>query len=279
MKFPYTLSKQRQSLLSLEDRALYEYEHSPFYSYTDKLLCVNAYRQRKEHYMSLIDNDDEFSSLNESEKIQMTKALVKLEAAQVMDEFDDIVYPLVEDCISVKEYNQVKKAVKKNIDEMIENDNYSNMILNEGTPGHDITYWIPGINLGWLGRLSLGILSAGAAGLVGLFLAGKDKVAAKKLEKYMNKLVELTDSGVYKKKSFLSFFGKGKMSGDQSFPCFRSAQEIAERTIAKDTLLMGKTTGILGGNGMDDAINGQMSGGMSLFNERVVEPLKIIIGK
>ena len=42
---------------------------------------------------------------------------------------------------------------------------------------------------------------------------------------------------------------------------------------------MGKTTGILGGNGMDDAINGQMSGGMSLFNERVVEPLKIIIGK
>lgn len=253
------------------------YEHSPFYSYEDKVKCVNAYRQRGEYYMTLINEDDEYSSLNESEKIQLSKELQKLEAATMIDELDNIIYPLVNEVLSVKEYNHIKEQLKIQIDNMIETDNYD-MLLNEGgTPGYDMTYWAKGLNLGWLGKLTTGILTLGAAGLIGLFMAGKDKMAAKKLEKYMNKLVELTDSGVFKKKSIFSFFGGGKMSGDQSQACFRSIQEFAERTIAKDTLLMGKTCGLLGGNGMDDAISGKENGGMQYFNEHIAEGINKMI--
>lgn len=276
MKFPYTLSPQRQSLLSKEDQMLYEYEHSPFYSYVDKVQCVNAYRQRREQYMSLIDKDDEYSSLNESEKIQMAKELSKLEATTIINEFDNIIYPLVEDCVSKEDYNSIKEAITKNIYDVIETESID--IINEaGTPGWDMTYWLPDIKLGWLGKMTTGILSLGTAGIIGLFMAGKDRMAAKKLEKYMNKLVELTDSGVYKKKSFLSFFGGGKMKGDQSFPCFRSFQEVAERTIAKDTLVLGKATGLLSGNGMNDAIAGQMNGGLNEFIDNVIGPINSFI--
>ena len=276
MKFPYTLSKSRQLLLSKEDQLLYEYEHSPFYPYEEKVLYVNAYRQRKEHYMTLINEDEEFAPLPESEKIQLARDLVKYEADTVLDEMDEIMYPLISDTVSLDEYKNLKEDIRVMISNTV--DTESVFALNEGgTPGHDITYWMPNMKFGWLGKMATGILTLGAAGLVGLFMAGKDKMAAKKLEKYMNKLVETVDTGVNKKKSFWSFFGGGKNKGDQSMPCFRYAQETAERTIAKDVLLMGKASGLLGGNGMNDAIAGKTTGGLNQFVTKVVKPLNAFL--
>lgn len=276
MKFPYTLSKSRQLLLSKEDQLLYEYEHSPFYPYEEKVLYVNAYRQRKEHYMTLINEDEEFAPLPEAEKLQLARDLVKYEADTILNEMEEIMYPIISDVVSYEDYKKLKEDIRVMISDTV--DTESVFTLNEGgTPGHDITFWLPNMKFGWLGKLASGILTLGAAGLVGLFMAGKDRAAAKKLEKYMNKLVETIDTGVNKKKSFWSFFGRGKNKGDQSMPCFRYAQEYAERTIAKDTLVIGKAAGLLGGDGMEDAIAGKMSGGINQFITKVAEPLNTFL--
>lgn len=279
MKFPYNLSQDRLTLLSPEDLRTYQYEHSPFYSYTDKVQAVNAYKNRYQHYMNTINEDHEYDDMNKSEKIEMATSLTQVEATMILNEIYSIIHPLIKEDIDAGELNNVYNALVENINNEIKEGINNKMMLNEDVPGKDMGFWLP--NLGWLGKLTLGILGTGIAGLVGLFMAGKDKAAAKALEKYMNRLVELTDSGVFKKKSIFSFFGKGKMKGDQSQACFRSCQEIAERTIAKDVLIMGKAAGLLGGNGMDDAIaaNNKSGGIWTIFEPNVARPLNTLIIK
>lgn len=199
----------------------------------------------------------------------MSLNLVKLDASMTLNELTSFIYPIVAEELSREEFDKIMDRVNEEL-----MDNITSAI-NEGVPGRDMAFWLP--NLGWLGKLSFGILSAGLAGLVGLFIAGKDKAAAKALERYMNRLVELTDSGILKKKSIFSFFGGGKFRGDQSRGCFRYAQEIAERTIAKDALILGKGSGLLHGNGMDAAVNGGQFGGLQLFKDNVATPLDSLI--
>lgn len=277
MKFPYNLSQQRLTLLSPEDLRLYQYEHSPFYSYEDKVNAVTAYRNRHNYYMNMINEDDDYNNMTFIEKEEMATQLTQLEANQILNEVYGYIQPLIKDGLSNKELDIVYEQMIKNVNAYIKESTMSSLVLNEDMPGKDMGFWIP--NLGWLGKLTFGIFSTGIAGLVGLFMMGKDKAAARALEKYMNKLVELTDSGVFKKKSFLSFFGKGKMKGDQSQACFRACQEIAERTIAKDVLIMGKACGLLSGNGMSDAIAGNsQNGGLGqIFYPQIADVLDTLI--
>lgn len=219
--------------------------------------------------MQMINEDHEYDELTEGEKHEMGLNLVKLDTAETLNELKHVIYPFVADGLTNEEFESVMKHVEETLMENVVT------AINEGVPGRDLGYWIP--NLGWLGKLSFGILSVGLAGLVGLFVAGKDKAAAKALERYMNRLVELTDSGILKKKSIFSFFGKGKYKGDQSRGCFRYAQEIAERTIAKDALILGKAAGLVTGNGMDAAIAGNQEGGIKQFKQKVCDPLDQLI--
>jgi hypothetical protein len=51
--------------------------------------------------------------------------------------------------------------------------------LNEGTaPGKAQDYWLPDGWFGWIGKIGFGLLSTGLAGIVTLFMAGRDKMAA-----------------------------------------------------------------------------------------------------
>ena len=278
MKFPYNLSQDRLTLLSEEDLRTYQYEHSPFYSYTDKVAAVTAYRNRHNYYMNMINEDHEYDDMVESEKSELATSLTQVEANMIMNEIYGMIHPLIKEGLTSDELNVVYDTLVENINQNIKESVNNKMVLNEDVPGRDLGFWLP--NLGWLGKLSLSILGTGVAGLIGLFMAGKDKAAARALEKYMNRLVELTDSGVFKKKSFLSFFGKGKMRGDQSQACFRACQEIAERTIAKDVLIMGKAAGLLSGNGMDDAISAAHNGGIwQIFVPNIADSLKKFINQ
>lgn len=275
MKFPYTLSKDRLSLLSEEDLRLYEYEHSPYYSYEDKMLCVNAFRKAGHRYMELIESDEEFKNLAESEKYEMADNLVRIETYKIINEIYNLIYPDIIDGLSEKEQEELKSILVESIYKLAKDDKMKP--LNEDTPGHDLTFWIPG--LGWLGKLATGLLTAGLAGIIGLIMAGKDKAAAKALEKYMNKLVESTDNGLYKKKSFFSWFSrdKTKFKGDQSYSCFRSIQEMYERKICTNTLVAGKAAGYFSDNPLQEAASQKLSGGLLDFKKNVVDSIDFLI--
>jgi hypothetical protein len=93
--------------------------------------------------------------------------------------------------------------MKKSIYNFVKNNEELN-ILNEASyvPAD---YWLDGIKLGWLGKLTAGLLT-GLIGLVAwLLMKGKDRLAMVQLKKYMNKIVELVDSGVHKKRPWYSF--------------------------------------------------------------------------
>ena len=285
MKFPYELSEQRLSLLSEDDRILYEYEHSPFYSYEDKVRSINEYNQarygRYQNYYNQLNEDEEFKDLSEDEKAEMSKQLTNVEATQIYEELiEPLVYPILMETMTSDEYNTLKEATLKQMYEMP----ITTEVINEGTaPGKDQTYWIP--NMGWLGAIAGGILGTGLAGMIGLFMAGKDKAAAKALEKYMRKLVETVDMGLYKKKTFWNWLG-GKLgskskgtSGDQSRACFRNIQELVERKMCTDILVAGKACGFFGNDPIRDAINHNVeSGGLYLlFKEKIADKINTLI--
>ena len=209
MKFPRVLSKERLSLLSPEDRKIYEYEHSDLYVQNDNI-------------DENINTDIlKFNDLNEDYNI--SESLFN-------EQFDAVYYDkeLIKE-IGLDDYN----LMKKNIYEFIQNNNEL-IALNE--EGIAIDYWAKGLKLGWLGKLTAGLLT-GLVGIIAwLLMKGKDRLAMVQLKKYMNKIVELVDSGVNKKRPWYSFLIPSKSgqrnTGDYNKACFRTIQETAERNMA-----------------------------------------------
>lgn len=206
MKFPYELSKERISLLSPEDRQIYEFEHSG--------LCSDA--------LSLVENVGFIEEDAQIRKI-MDQYLFESEFDSLFDK--DIIEAVGED-----EYMNIKK----NLYEFIENDPEMKGELFEA-PGHAADWWMD-FKIGWLGKLAAGLLT-GLLGLVAwLLMKGKDRLAMVKLKQYMNKLVELIDMGVNKKRPWYSFLmlskKKRQNTGDYNKACFRTIQETAERNMA-----------------------------------------------
>ena len=289
MKFPYELSEDRQSLLSEKDRMIYEYEHSPFYSVTDKEESIKLYNEgyinRYNYNYNIINEDEEYKQLNDVEKGELCTKITQLEALEM---FDDLMV-LLNDSLLESLTNEQIDDIKKYTVELITNTDINAINEAGGTaPGHDMTYWIP--DMGWLGKMAMGILGTGIAGMGWLIMQGWDKRAAKQLEVHMNKLVELTDDGINKKQSFFSRFGQKiknffgeKNRADQSDSCFRYAQEMVERELAKNVLIAGKSCGLLTGNGMDDAIQlNYLNGGLlnidsNSFYANIVEPVSCLV--
>lgn len=208
MKFPKKLSKERISLLSPEDKKIYEYEHS-----------VLSAQPLSENLLNEVNVDTDIDSDNLDESYLHTFFTELIEDNDLKNE------------LSKDEYKELKDNVLLYINENI--NKFPNLsTLNEVSSD----YWLSNIKLGWLGKLSAGLLT-GLVGIVAwLFMKGKDKLAMIQLKKYMNKLVELTDSGVNKKRPWYSFLmptKKGRQNtGDYDKACFRTIQETAERNLA-----------------------------------------------
>lgn len=280
MKFPRKLSKERLSLLSPEDRKIYEYEHSGLCPEMKKLqeskkkkvvyndegevvpdicpkcggkvvvkiqgepiyVCSNC----GEYYGTMpchlgeseetnIDNDDEitYEDIQDMKLSNEYTEEEKRQIKQMMDEmlfesqFDELFDKELIAEVGLDEYNNIKK----NIFEYVMNDPDLHS-LNEAE-GHAADWWM---DCSWILKLSAGLLT-GLLGIIAwLFMKGKDRLAMMKLKQYMNKLVELTDSGVNKKRPWYSFLLPGRKNkqntGDYNKACFRTIQETAERNMA-----------------------------------------------
>ena len=280
MKFPRKLSKERLSLLSPEDRKIYEYEHSGLCPEMKKLqeskkkkvvyndegkvvpdicpkcggavvlkiqgepiyVCSNC----DEYYGTMpchlgesedttIDNDDEitYEDIQDMKLSNEYSEEEKRQIKQMMDEmlfesqFDELFDKELIAEVGLDEYNNIKK----NIFEYVMNDPDLHS-LNEAE-GHSADWWM---DCSWILKLSAGLLT-GLLGIIAwLFMKGKDRLAMMKLKQYMNKLVELTDSGVNKKRPWYSFLLPGRKNkqntGDYNKACFRTIQETAERNMA-----------------------------------------------
>lgn len=280
MKFPRKLSKERLSLLSSEDRKIYEYEHSglcpemkklqeskkkkPVYNDEGTIIphicpkcggtvvvkikgepvyvCSNcdAYYgtmsfNLKESENSIINSDDEIT-YEDIQDIKLSNEYTEEEKRQIkqmMDEmlfesqFDELFDKELIAEVGLDEYNNIKK----NIFEYVMNDPDLHT-LNEAE-GHSADWWM---DCSWILKLSAGLLT-GLLGIIAwLFMKGKDRLAMLKLKQYMNKLVELTDQGVNKKRPWYSFLLIGRKNkqntGDYNKACFRTIQETAERNMA-----------------------------------------------
>ena len=213
MKFPRILSKERLSLLSPEDKKIYEYEHSNLFIDNDII--------EDTQYIYESANNEIYEDLND----ELSEELFN-------EEFDSIYYDkeLIKE-IGLNDYN----LIKKNIYEFCKNNNELNT-LNEVQSGISADYWLKGLKLGWLGKLAAGLLT-GLIGLVAwLLMKGKDRLAMVQLKKYMNKIVELIDQGVHKKRPWYSFLIPSKRGqrnvGEYNKACFRTIQETAERNMA-----------------------------------------------
>ena len=280
MKFPRKLSKERLSLLSPEDRKIYEYEHSGLCPemkqlqeskkkkriYNDEgnivpnicskcggtvvlkikgepvYVCSNcdAYYGTMPFNLKesedVIDNSDDEITYEDIQDIKLSNEYSEEEKRQIkqmMDEmlfesqFDELFDKELIAEVGLDEYNNIKK----NIFEYIMNDPDLHT-LNEAE-GHAADWWM---DCSWILKLSAGLLT-GLLGIIAwLFMKGKDRLAMMKLKQYMNKLVELTDSGVNKKRPWYSFLLPGRKNkqntGDYNKSCFRTIQETAERNMA-----------------------------------------------
>lgn len=280
MKFPRKLSKERLSLLSPEDRKIYEYEHSGLCPemkqlqeskkkkriYNDEgdvvpqicpkcggtvvlkiqgepvYVCSNcdAYYGTMPFNLKesedVIDTSDDEITYEDIQDIKLSNEYSEEEKRQIkqmMDEmlfesqFDELFDKELIAEVGLDEYNNIKK----NIFEYIMNDPDLHT-LNEAE-GHAADWWM---DCSWILKLSAGLLT-GLLGIIAwLFMKGKDRLAMMKLKQYMNKLVELTDSGVNKKRPWYSFLLPGRKNkqntGDYNKACFRTIQETAERNMA-----------------------------------------------
>ena len=280
MKFPRKLSKERLSLLSPEDRKIYEYEHSGLCPemkqlqeskkkkriYNDEgnivpnicpkcggkvvlkikgepvYVCSNcdAYYGTMPFNLKesedVIDTSDDEITYEDIQDIKLSNEYSEEEKRQIkqmMDEmlfesqFDELFDKELIAEVGLDEYNNIKK----NIFEYIMNDPDLHT-LNEAE-GHAADWWM---DCSWILKLSAGLLT-GLLGIIAwLFMKGKDRLAMMKLKQYMNKLVELTDSGVNKKRPWYSFLLPGRKNkqntGDYNKSCFRTIQETTERNMA-----------------------------------------------
>lgn len=217
MKFPNKLSKERLSLLSKEDLEIYKYEHSG--------LCPKAIYENDEELTPYDIADEAMTSeeYTEDEKNELQSILDEVLFESEMDQLFD--KELIEE-LGEDEYMNIKKGIF----EYIQNDP-DIKALNEAE-GHSSDWFI---DVSWIIKLSAGLLT-GLLGIVAwLMMKGKDRLAMMKLKQYMNKLVELTDQGVQKKKPWYSFLFSGrkkKNTGDYNKACFRTIQETAERNMA-----------------------------------------------
>lgn len=213
MKFVNELSYERYCLLSEEDKRIYDYEHPKNEGVRQPIISTNIINEEYEQHVK--------------------------EATCIVAE--DMKYLIRE--IGAEEY--MIEELGNDYGVMLES--IANDIIRQRMPlneveGKDFTWWT---DCGWLGKLALGGLFALITLLAALIRKGLDKLAIEKLKAYMNKLVELTDDGVQKKKPWYSFFIKSDNIGEHNKTCLRTIQETYDRKMTDAVILNAKACGML----------------------------------
>ena len=266
MKFPKELSKERLSLLSPEDRKIYEQEHP---------------KQKKIHTI-FEDIDAAYAQMSHDDAPVLYEldedAIVQEEMQRIYDElFSDI---MTEDEFfnSADTLNEEFTTASAEYDAL----NESNA-LNEGAEGLDCMAWLRGANLGWLGKLAMGALAALGTGIAALLVAGKDKLAMIRLKKYMNRIVEIMDQGIQKRRSFItSIMPKSwsKWRGERNIACFRSIQEMADRQMTNGVMNAAHKLGFFAPGQMMNISSGatpQAGSGLDDFRKNVLSKINVIV--
>ena len=283
MKFPYDLSEQRLSLLSEEDRRIYEYEHSPFYDYNDKAESIYKFQNNIPQNYDLQSGeflDDNGEVVTQAELDEFLNEMIDEE---LIEEFVPQIDQMIQEALTEKEYYQFSKFIKDNQKGLLESIKKPDFAkaLNEGADGRDMTYWansfIPGFSnlfsFSWVTKLVGAGLAIVLVPIIAAISAGKSKLALKLLERYMNKIVETIDDGVYKKRKWWDVFRKSKLKADQSRGSFRQIQETVERDFALNTITMGKMCGLLGDDAIKEAISGNHTGGIAEIKSKILDPI------
>lgn len=174
MKFPKELSIERLSLLSKEDREIYESEHR-------KVSDKNSYTIFSADEIESSNITESCGTLDISED-DMNKCIESIVNEEVQKLYDE----LMSDVVSIDECN-----FEQIIDENLQKITLKEQIFE--AEGWDAGYWVRGLKLGWLGTMAAAGLGMLGTGIAYLITAGKDKLAMEKLKYYMNRLVELTD--------------------------------------------------------------------------------------
>ena len=249
MKFRKRLSPERISLLTSEDKQIYEKEWS------------NAPQT------TILESPVTMSYDQENEK-----QLIKEELKTVYDEF-------VYDTISKQDY---QNFIRENRELFYFNET-SQLAVNEGAEGDDTMAWTRDLKLGWLGKLAMAGLAGLATGIAALLTAGKDTLAMWKLKRYMNRLVEIIDQGVLKKRSFFSFLmpkKKSQFMGERNMACLRTIQEMADRNMTTAVMSAAHKLGFFASGNMMNISSGgtpQAGGGLDAFKNNVLSKFNIVL--
>ena len=206
----------------------------------------------------------------------------------ISSELDDIFEEFISDIVSKEEYlaekDEILRVSNINSPSLIAEEANIQLLL-EGAEGYDCGEWVRAVfpKVGWLGKWIGAGLGALGLGLGALIVAGKDRLAMAKLKKYMNRLVELTDQGVHKKKPWYSFFTWGELKrnlGEFNTGCFRTIQEAADRNMCVVVMVAAHKLGYFNKGSMMSIGSGdgpQPGGGLSAFDVNIVSQIKLII--
>lgn len=273
MKFPYKLSKERLSLLSKEDRAIYEYEHSSYAQLEREMLKSNNSNRLIDLEQSsykdnddLVQTDEEFS---EEELDDFYEAFNEV----LFEQLDELLENDLKELYPEEDYQEMRATILEVANKAFKESDS----LNEAE-GHSSDWWL---DCSWIVKIA-GASLAGLAGIIAsLIMAGKDKLAMEKLKRYMNRLVELTDQGVNKKKPWYSFLMPSKIKnnmGEQNKMCFRNIYETAERNIACATIDACVTSGMINPEHVLQITTGegpQEGSGLDLFKKNIIDKIDI----
>lgn len=265
MKFPHKLSKERLALLSPEDRKIYKSE----------------YDSQKQNLFE--DENDTIFSENDSVAEQPFGSMSFIKNI-ISEELDKMYSDSLEKDVDYDSFIEIKDSTLDYLENYDEDDSE---LLNEaaGGEGLDAYAWVKNLSFKSIGALALSGLAFLGTAIATLLVTGKDKLAIEKLKYYMNRMVEITDQGVHKKKPWYAFlFRKGARQnmGERNMACFRTVQETADRNMTNSIMSAAHKLGYFNTGSMMSISNSdlpQEGGGLQAFNANVLSKLTAVIDK
>lgn len=261
MKFQKKLSKERLSLLSAEDRALYELEQ--------KKIKEQSFNTIFGVQNDIFSQDD---ILNENYKERVSE-----ENKELIEMVNDYYYSELRTMMSESDFVELRDGfLSELIDENNDIFSYNTLEESEST-GIDAYAWIAGLpKLGKWAALALGALASAMVWTAGVVY---DKIRQAMLRKYMIKLVQMIDSGEQKRAEWfrpLLFSKQKKYAGEYNNACFRFIQEQASRNMVCSTMQAAQQLGYFKPNSMTKIHSSsapQAGSGLSDFKENVISKL------
>lgn len=260
------------------------YENS--YEIDDQMIVNNSVISSRNKGLGYVFEDEEDITIQETDDNE--KSIVdEFVNSIIMEEIDS----LFEEYCSELDRDEVK-ALKEEYLRLInesEEENFNleeSSTLFEGQAGYDCTEWIRGLapKVGWLGKWVLAGLGALGTALGALVVMAKDMNAMRRLKNYMNRLVEVVDQGIHKKRPWYTVFlpkksNAYKNTGEYNIGCFRSIQEMADRNMCVSVMLGAEKLGFFGRGQMMNMVSGgspQNGGGIMAFKTNVVDKLTFL---